>query len=150
MGSIEKAIEYGFPRKMIGINNEVAELQGLYDGYLGVYKYSFGKTYHDLSLINKCFEEVPCWEDVKGKQREQVLMETALRVYEIYTDLLKEGKLDKDKIDYYGSSYDLLLFFTDIAREYEEKYYGAEDWIWQTQEYATEQIMELFKIDEEV
>lgn len=92
------------------------------------------------------------FDQQKPEIRETLLMETAMRIMEIFCDMQYACQVNPDKVDHIGSL-ERLQLFTGWAREFEEKYYGTEeyedDFIYLSEKYATEKINEEFGIEEE-
>ena len=86
--------------------------------------------------------------DVTGIARENLLMETAMRITEVFDDMYYAHHINPDVIDTIGSI-ERLQIFCDWAREFEEKYYGTEayeeDFIGLSDEFATKKIKEFFE-----
>ena len=85
------------------------------------------------------------FDNVSGKIREHLLMETAMRIQELFCDMSNQFNPDKvDEID----SIERFQIFCDMARKFEKKYYGTEeydsDWISLTDEVFTKQLKEMF------
>ena len=82
-----------------------------------------------------------------SRTRENLLMETAMRIQEVFDEMWFAHHLDPDKIDA-TDTMERLIIFRDWAREFEEKYHGTDDYeddfIWLSEEYATEKIKERF------
>ena len=80
-------------------------------------------------------------------RRENLLMETAMRIMEIFDDMMFTHKLNPDLVDNYGSI-ERLQLFTDWAREFEETYYGTteyeDDYLELSDHYAQRKLKELF------
>lgn len=81
------------------------------------------------------------------RTRENLLMETSMRIQEVFGEMWFTNKLDPDKIDT-TDTMERLIIFRDWVREFEEKYYGTDDYeddfIWLSEEYATEKMKERF------
>ena len=88
---------------------------------------------------------------VTGIVRENLLMETAMRIQEVFDDMYRLDMVDTDVADSIGSI-ERLGIFRDWAREFEEKYYDTdeyvEDYIGISDKFATEKIKEKFRITE--
>ena len=77
--------------------------------------------------------------------KENLLMETAMRIQELFDDMSNQFNPDKvDEID----SIERFQIFRDMARKFENDYYGTEeydsDWISLTDEVFTKQLKEMF------
>ena len=77
--------------------------------------------------------------------KENLLMETAMRIQELFDDMSNQFNPDKvDEID----SIERFQIFCDMARKFENDYYGTEeydsDWISLTDEVFTKQLKEMF------
>lgn len=67
------------------------------------------------------------FDKVTGERRENLLMETAMRFQEIFDDMFYGRLLDfREVMD--GSEIERLQTFRDWAREFEEKYYGTDEY----------------------
>lgn len=92
------------------------------------------------------------FDQQKPEIRETLLMETAMRIMEVFCDMQYACQVNPDKVDHIGSL-ERLQLFTGWAREFEEKYYGTEeyedDFIYLSEKYATEKINEEFGIEKE-
>ena len=81
------------------------------------------------------------------KARETCLMETAMRIQEVFDDMWYTQHVNPDITDYYGSC-ERYTLFCDWAREYEDKYFGTEeydtDWAESVREFAEAKIKEVF------
>lgn len=83
---------------------------------------------------------------VTGQRRERLLMETAMRIQEIYDDMYYAHHINPDKADAVDSI-ERLGIFVDWAREFENKYYGTEeyeDFIGLTDEFAVAKVNEIW------
>lgn len=80
--------------------------------------------------------------------RETWLMETAMRIMEVFCDMQVACQVNPDKVDSIGSI-ERLKIFTEWAREFEANYKDDprydDDYIGLTDEYATAKIEEVFK-----
>ena len=75
--------------------------------------------------------------------RERLLMETAIRCQEIFTDLQKSGKIvDKGDRDIFSVWND----FKDLCYEYEYIYFDTDDFLDTTDKFFTEMLMEMFPV----
>ena len=84
-------------------------------------------------------------DNEKPEVKENLLMETAMRIQELFCDMSNQFNPDKvDEID----SIERFQIFCDMARKFEKKYYGTEeydsDWISLTDEVFTKQLKEMF------
>lgn len=87
------------------------------------------------------------FSEVSGEVRENLLMETAMRIQEIFDDMFYARLLDPEKVEHVGSI-ERSQSFRDWAREFEETYYGTEeyedDFISLSDAYAVNKISEKF------
>ena len=85
--------------------------------------------------------------DCSKEMRENLLMETAMCIMEIFCDMHMSQHVNPDKVDQ-TDSIERLHIFRDWAREFEDVYYGTEryidDFIDFIDEYATSKIKEQF------
>ena len=86
------------------------------------------------------------FSEVSGEWRENLLMETAMRIQEIFDDMFYARLLDPEKVE--CGSIERSQSFKDWAREFEETYYGTEeyenDFISLSDAYAVNKISEMF------
>lgn len=87
------------------------------------------------------------FSELTGERRENLLMETAMRIQEIFDDMFYARLLDLEKVECIGSI-ERSQSFKDWAREFEETYYGTEeyenDFISLSDAYAVNKISEMF------
>lgn len=85
--------------------------------------------------------------DKKVREQENLLMETAMRIQEVFDDMWFSQHINPDKVDA-TDSLERLQIFRDWAREFEDKYRDTEryeeDFIDLSQEFAEEKIKEVF------
>ena len=85
------------------------------------------------------------FDSITGARRENLLMETAMRIQEVFDNMWTAKLLDPDKIT---DSFDQLQTFCGLAREFENTFYGTDeyddDFIGLTEEWATKKLTELF------
>lgn len=90
------------------------------------------------------------FNDLNDEQKQTLLMETAMRIMEIFCDMQYACQVNPDKVDSLGSIERLQLFCI-WARKFEEKYYGTEeyedDFIGLSDWYAQNKIKEEFGND---
>lgn len=97
------------------------------------------------------------FDTITGERRENLLMETAMMIMEIYHDMLNrkeissemwEAKFCTGELD----SIALLSLFADWAREFENTYYDTDeyndDYIGLIDAFATEKLKEEFRLSE--
>lgn len=81
---------------------------------------------------------------VTGEVRENLLMETAMSIMEIYRDMLSRKEISSDELD----SIALLQLFCDWAREFENTYFGTDeyedDYLSLVDEFASAKLNEAF------
>lgn len=86
--------------------------------------------------------------DKKAREQENLLMETAMRIQEVFDDMWYAQHVNPDITDYYGSI-ERYTLFRDWAREFEDKYYGTDryedDFLELSREFAEEKIKEVFR-----
>lgn len=84
---------------------------------------------------------------IDTEERENLLMETAMRIQEVFDDMWYTQHVNPDITDYYGSM-ERYHLFRDWAREFEDKYYGTDrykdDFLELSREFAEEKIKEVF------
>lgn len=95
------------------------------------------------------------FEKLDRAQRQQRLMETSMRIMEVFNDMYYSHQLNPDKIDYYGSL-ERLQLFAEWSKEFENKYYTEDDdakyntdFIELSGEFAQEKLNEYFGIKQE-
>lgn len=80
-----------------------------------------------------------------GEYRENLLMETAMRIQEVFDDMYFAHHLNPDKLDMTGSI-ERLQIFRDWAREFENTYFDTaeyeDDFIGLSDEFAQQKIKE--------
>ena len=85
--------------------------------------------------------------DKKARVQENLLMETAMRIQEVFDDMWYTQHINPDITDYYGSM-ERYTLFCDWAREFEDKYRDTEryedDFISLSEEFAEAKIKEVF------
>ena len=85
--------------------------------------------------------------DKRARERENLLMETAMRIQEVFDDMWYAHQINPYITDYYGSA-ERYTLFCDWVREFEDKYRDTEryedDFINLSQEFAEEKIKEVF------
>lgn len=85
--------------------------------------------------------------DKKAREQENLLMETAMRIQEVFDDMWYAHQINPDITDYYGSA-ERYALFRDWAREFEDKYYGTDryedDFLELSREFAEAKIKEVF------
>ena len=90
------------------------------------------------------------FNDLNHEVRENLLMETAMRIMEIFDDMSYACQVDPDKVDSMGSI-ERLQLFGNWAREFEELYYDTDkyndDFIELSDKFAQKKINEVFGID---
>ena len=104
----------------------------------------------NLNICNSC-PVFLLWDKKKEQERrENLLIENACCIFEIYDLLLTEGKLDKDVIDYIDSLYQYRCF-ADWAREFEDDRVAEdnEDYLSAIKNFATEKILNEWGKDNE-
>lgn len=83
----------------------------------------------------------------KAKEQENLLMETAMRIQEVFDDMWFSQHVNPDKVDA-TDTIERLQIFRDWAREFEDKYYGTDryedDFLELSREFAEEKIKEVF------
>ena len=86
--------------------------------------------------------------DKKAEERENLLMETAMWIQEVFDDVCYAHHVNPDKIDGYGTV-ERLQLFREWAREFEKTYSETEryedDFISLSDEFATTKIKEVFE-----
>lgn len=91
------------------------------------------------------------FKDLCQDTRETLLMETAMRIMEVFCDMQYACHVNPYKVDRVGSI-ERLYMFSQWAKEFEEKYYGTEeyedDFLYLSDKYAQERINEEFGIEE--
>lgn len=79
--------------------------------------------------------------------RENLLMETAMRIQELFDDMCYANQFNPDKVDMIDSI-SRFNIFRDMSREFENDYYDTEeyndDWIGLTDEVFTKKLKEMF------
>ena len=82
-----------------------------------------------------------------AEARENLLMETAMRIEEVFDDMYFAHHVNPDKVSDYGTIERLQLFI-EWAREFEKTYAGTDeyndDFISLSDEFATAKIKEVF------
>ncbi len=90
------------------------------------------------------------FKDLEPETQQTLLMETAMRIMEVFCDMQFACQVNPDKVDYLGSI-ERLQLFSKWTKEFEEQYYGTEvyedDFIGLSDEYATRKIKEEFGND---
>ena len=85
--------------------------------------------------------------DKRAKEQENLLMETAMRIQEVFDDMWFSQHVNPDKVDA-TDTIERLQIFRDWAREFEDKYYGTDryedDFLELSREFAEEKIKEAF------
>lgn len=85
--------------------------------------------------------------DKKAWKQENLLMETAMRIQEVFDDMWFSQHVNPDKVDATGSI-ERLQIFRNWAREFEDKYRDTEryedDFIGLSEEFAETKIKEVF------
>lgn len=85
--------------------------------------------------------------DEKARVQENLLMETAMRIQEVFDEMWFSQHVNPDKIDA-TDSIERLQIFRDWAREFENKYRDTErykdDFIGLSEEFAVAKIKEVF------
>ena len=85
--------------------------------------------------------------DKRARERENLLMETAMRIQEVFDDMWYTQHVNPDITDYYGSM-ERYHLFCDWAREFEERYCDTErytdDFLELSREFAEEKIKGVF------
>lgn len=85
--------------------------------------------------------------DKKARVQENLLMETAMRIQEVFDEMWFSQHVNPDKIDA-TDSIERLQIFRDWAREFEDKYRDTEryedDFIGLSEEFAEAKIKEVF------
>ena len=90
------------------------------------------------------------FDEVEGIRRENLLMETAMTIQEIFDDMFYGRLLDYDKIvgNNMSDSFERLHLFRDWAREFENEFYGTEryedDFFGLSNDYFVKKISEEF------
>lgn len=96
--------------------------------------------------MNLYFEAIP-ENEYQMHIRENLLMETAMRIQEVFDDMWFSQHVNPDKVDATGSI-ERLQIFRDWAREFEDKYRDTEryedDFIGLSEEFAETKIKEVF------
>ncbi len=84
---------------------------------------------------------------LKNKEREDKLMETAMRVMDIMSNMMREDQLDNSRLNDSSYMYKLEMF-TGWARDFEYKNYGTDKyntfWLELTEEVFTQKLNEEF------
>ena len=79
--------------------------------------------------------------------KENLLMETAMRIQEVFDDMWFSQHINPDKVDT-TDTMERLQIFRDWARKFENKYYGTDryedDFLELSREFAEEKIKEVF------
>lgn len=92
-------------------------------------------------MNKKIFNALP------SRLKEDLLMETAMRIQEVFDDMWFSQHVNPDKVDA-TDSLERLQIFRDWAREFEDKYYGTDryedDYLELSREFAEEKIKEVF------
>lgn len=90
------------------------------------------------------------FSSVSGEQRENLLMETAMRIQEVFDDMFYANLIDVDKVCG-GDSLERLQLFRSWAREFENTYHGTEkyedDFIGLSEDYAIDKVKSEFGND---
>ena len=85
--------------------------------------------------------------DEKARVQENLLMETAMRIQEVFDEMWFSQHVNPDKVDA-TDSIERLQIFRDWAREFEDKYRDTEryedDFISLSEEFAVAKIKEIF------
>lgn len=85
--------------------------------------------------------------DKKAREQENLLMETAMRIQEVFDDMWFSQHVNPDKVDA-TDTIERLQIFRDWAREFEDKYYGTDryedDFLELSREFAEAKIKEVF------
>lgn len=85
--------------------------------------------------------------DKKTREQENLLMETAMRIQEVFDDMWYAHQISPEITDYYGSA-ERYSLFCDWARAFENKYYEtkrySDGWLLLTREFAEANIKEVF------
>lgn len=85
--------------------------------------------------------------DKETRKQENLLMETAMRIQEVFDDMLFNQLVNPDKV-YATDTMERLQIFRDWAREFEDKYRDTEryedDFIDLSEEFAVAKIKEVF------
>ena len=85
--------------------------------------------------------------DKKVREQENLLMETAMRIQEVFDDMWFSQHVNPDKVDETDTA-ERLQIFSDWSREFEDKYRDTEryedDFIDLSQEFAEAKIKEVF------
>ena len=85
--------------------------------------------------------------DKRAEEQENLLMETAMRIQEVFDDMWFSQHINPDKVDA-TDTIERLQIFRDWAREFEDKYYGTDryedDFLELSREFAEEKIKETF------
>ena len=90
------------------------------------------------------------FSEVTGERRENLLMETAMRIQEIFDDMFYGRLLDYDKVvgDNVSDSFERLHLFRDWALEFENEFYSTEryedDFFGLSNDYFVKKISEEF------
>lgn len=85
--------------------------------------------------------------DKKVREQENLLMETAMRIQEVFDDMWYAHQINPDTTDYFGYS-ERYTLFCDWAKKFEERYCDTErytdDFLELSREFAEEKIKEVF------
>ena len=83
----------------------------------------------------------------RAKEQENLLMETAMRIQEVFDEMWFSQHVNPDKVDA-TDTIERLQIFRDWSREFEDKYRDTEryeeDFINLSQEFAEKKIKEVF------
>lgn len=89
---------------------------------------------------------------VTGERRENLLMETAMVIQEVFDDMFYGDLIDRSKTEEWDSI-ERFILFRKWSREFEEKYYGTEEYednfIGLSADYAADKIKQIFEKEEE-
>lgn len=92
------------------------------------------------------------FDSVKGVERENLLMETAMEIYGVFSEMYNANELDEEKTG--CDSIGRMRVFVDWAREFENRYHGTpeyeDDFIFLCDDFAHKKIKEAFGKSEPV
>lgn len=117
------------------------------NGYGGdVYEYYLDQM---MNVTKNFFNNIGVDVEFRNAEtRENLLMETAMRMQEVFDDMCYAHHVNPDKVDGYGTI-ERLQLFREWAREFEKTYAGTDeyenDFISLSDEFATKKLREVFE-----